>query len=138
MTNPDRMKDLADVLELIKILALPGDFVQKLAPYVQDKFIELWTATRQVTRRYVRLWRNKLLTLEANTIDDMIATLQASAAELQAMRADGVTLDPDGGTADGYAYLVTNDPEVARKYGMEEEDEGWEKEEGQAVEEGGT
>lgn len=126
MTNPDRMKDLADVLELIKILALPRDFVHQLAPYVQDKFIELWTATRQVARRYVRIWRNKFLTLEAKSIDDMITTLQAAAAELQAMRADGVTLDPEGGTADDYAYLVTTDPEVAKKYGMEEEDEGWE------------
>ncbi len=126
MTNPDRMKDIVDVLELIKILALPRDFVQQLAPYVQDKFVELWTASRQVTRRYTRLWRNKFLTLEAKSIDDMIATLQAAAAELDAMRADGVTLDPEGGTADDYAYLVTTDPEVARKYGMEEEDEGWE------------
>ena len=126
MTNPDRMKDLADVLELIKILALPRDFVQQLDPYVQNKFIELWSANRQVTRRYVRLWRNKFLTLEAKKIDDMIATLHAAAAELQAMREDGVTMDPEGGTADDYAYLVTTDPEIAKKHGMEEEDEGWE------------
>jgi hypothetical protein len=134
MTNPERMKDLADVLGLIKILALPRDFVQQLAPFVQDKFIELWTANRQVTRRYVRLWPNKLLTLEAKNIDDMLSTLQRAAAELQAMRDDGVTLDPGGGTADDYAYLVTTDPEIARKYDMEEEDEGWEGAEG----EGGT
>lgn len=31
-----------------------------------------------------------------------------------------------GGTSDDHAYLVTTDPEVARKYGTEEEDEGWE------------
>jgi hypothetical protein len=41
-----------------------------------------------------------------------------------------VTLDPGGGTADDYAYLVTTDPEIARKYDMEEEDEGWEGAEG--------
>jgi hypothetical protein len=126
MTNPDRMRDLADVLELIKLLALPRDFALQLAPYVREKFIELWTATRQVTRRYVRLWRNKLLTVDATSINDMIATLQGAAAELQAMRDDGVTLDPNGGTEDDYAYLVTTDPEIARKYGMEEEDEVWE------------
>jgi hypothetical protein len=56
----------------------------------------------------------------------MIATLQGSLAELQAMRNDGVALDPNGGTADDYAYLVTTDPEIAKKYEMEEEDEGWE------------
>ena len=126
MTNSDRMKDLADVLELIKLLALPKDFVQQLAPYVQPKFIELWTANRQISRRYVRVWRNKFLTLEAKSIDDMIEILQNAAAELQAMRDDGVTLHPGGGTADDYAYLVTTDPEVARKYEMEEADEGWE------------
>ena len=128
MTNPDRMKDLVDVLELIKLLALPRDFVQQLAPYVQNKFVELWTANRQVTRRYVRLWRNKFLSLEAKNIDGMIETLQAAVLELQAMRADGVTLDPDSGTADDYVYLVTNNPEIAKKYGMDEEDEGWEDE----------
>lgn len=126
MTNPDRMKDLADVLELIKLLALPREFVQQLAPYVQDKFLELWTASRQVARRYVRIWRNKFLTLEARSLDDMIATLRDAAAELRAMRDDGVELDPEGGTADDYAYLVTTDPAIAKKYGMEEEDEGWE------------
>lgn len=126
MTNPDRMKDLADVLELIKILALPKDFVLYLAPYVREKFIEFWTATRQVTKHYVRIWRNKFLTLDAASIDDMIASLQGAVAELQAMRNDGVTLDPKGGTADDYTYLVTTDPEIARKYGMEEDDEGWE------------
>jgi hypothetical protein len=129
LTNPDRMKDLVDVLELIKILALPRDFVQQLAPFVQPKFIELWTTNRQVTRRYVRVWRNKFLTLEAKSIDDMISSLQSAAAELQAMRDEGITLEPGGGTADDYAYLVTTDPEVARKYEMEEADEGWEEEE---------
>ena len=128
MTNPDRMKDLADVLELIKLLALPKDFALQLAPYVREKFNEFWTASRQATRRYVRLWRNKFLTVDAKTIDDMITVLQRAAAELKAMLDDGVTLNPNGGTTDDYAYLVTTDPEIARKYGMEEEDEGWEDE----------
>ena len=37
MTGADRMKDLADVQELIKLLSLPEDFVEQLAPYVQVK-----------------------------------------------------------------------------------------------------
>jgi len=125
MTNPERIKDLADVQELIKLLALPKDFVEKLAPFVQGKFLELWAVNRQVARRYVRIWRNKLLTLEARSMDEMIGTLQAAAADLRAMRDDGIELDPGGGTADDYALLVTTDPELARKYGMEEE-ELWE------------
>ncbi len=38
MTNSERMKDLADVLELIKALDLPRDFAGKLNPFVQDKY----------------------------------------------------------------------------------------------------
>jgi Uncharacterised nucleotidyltransferase len=44
MTNPGRLKDLADVLELVRHLKLPADFAEQLNPYVRDKFRELWTA----------------------------------------------------------------------------------------------
>jgi hypothetical protein len=44
MTNPGRLKDLSDVLELIKILHLPPEFADQLDPYVQSKFNELWQA----------------------------------------------------------------------------------------------
>jgi hypothetical protein len=42
----DRLKDLADVQELIKIRKLDADFAQKLDPYVRPKFIELQSAVR--------------------------------------------------------------------------------------------
>jgi hypothetical protein len=41
MTAPDRLKDLADVQELIKIKKLGPDFARQLNPYVQDEFIRL-------------------------------------------------------------------------------------------------
>jgi hypothetical protein len=41
MTAPDRLKDLADVQELIKIRALTSDFAEKLDPYVKNKYLEL-------------------------------------------------------------------------------------------------
>ena len=41
MTAPDRLKDLADVQEIIKILNLSSLFAEKLNPYVRDKFVEL-------------------------------------------------------------------------------------------------
>jgi len=44
MTAPDRLRDLADVQELIKIRRLPADFAERLDPYVRDKYIELWDA----------------------------------------------------------------------------------------------
>ena len=44
MTAPDRLKDLADVQELIKVRGLTADFAATLNPYVRDKFLELYSA----------------------------------------------------------------------------------------------
>lgn len=41
MTNPGRLRDLADVQELIRALKLPGTLVDKLNPFVRVKFSEL-------------------------------------------------------------------------------------------------
>ncbi len=41
LTNPLRLKDVADVQELIRILKLPEDFAQRLDPLVREKFREL-------------------------------------------------------------------------------------------------
>lgn len=41
MTNPGRLRDLADVQELIRVLKLPRDYAEKLHPYVRGKFVEL-------------------------------------------------------------------------------------------------
>jgi hypothetical protein len=42
MTGAGRLKDLADVQELIKLFDLPLLYGAQLAPYVQDKYEELW------------------------------------------------------------------------------------------------
>jgi hypothetical protein len=44
MTAPHRLKDLADVQELIKIKHLTSDFAEKLNPFVREKFLELQQA----------------------------------------------------------------------------------------------
>ena len=44
LTAPDRLKDLADVQELIKIRGLDESFASKLDPFVRDKFLELQRA----------------------------------------------------------------------------------------------
>ena len=43
----DRLKDLADVQELIKIRKLDSDFATKLDPYVRTKYLELEEAVRK-------------------------------------------------------------------------------------------
>jgi len=45
----DRLKDLADVQELIKIRKLDADFAAKLDPYVRTKYLELEEAVRKST-----------------------------------------------------------------------------------------
>ncbi|MFY9618593.1 MAG: nucleotidyl transferase AbiEii/AbiGii toxin family protein [Pyrinomonadaceae bacterium] len=47
MTAPDRLKDLADVQELIKMRGLASEFAEKLNPYVREKFLELLDAVQR-------------------------------------------------------------------------------------------
>lgn len=47
MSAPDRLKDLADVLELIRELQLPANLTEELDESVQAKYNELWTAVEQ-------------------------------------------------------------------------------------------
>jgi hypothetical protein len=44
ISSAARLKDLADVQELIKVLGLPRDFASSLNPYVRPKYDELWAA----------------------------------------------------------------------------------------------
>lgn len=46
LTAPHRLKDLADVLEVIRILGLPADLEAQLDPYVREKYRELWQAAQ--------------------------------------------------------------------------------------------
>jgi hypothetical protein len=45
MTNTNRIKDIADVQELIKAIHLPREFAQNLHPWVQTKFLEIYPVT---------------------------------------------------------------------------------------------
>jgi hypothetical protein len=53
----------------------------------------------------------------------MIESLRAAADQLDEMRKAGVILDDTSGIADDYATLVTTEPNVASKFGIEEERE---------------
>lgn len=67
-------------------------------------------------------WRNKFLTVEAKTIEEMVESLESAVEELREMQAEGVTLMDDGSAGDDYARLVTNDAAVAEKFGFETSD----------------
>jgi len=47
MTAPDRLKDLADVQELIKLRNLSSEFAERLNPYVREKYLELLNAVKR-------------------------------------------------------------------------------------------
>ena len=69
-------------------------------------------------KMFSRLWRSKFLTTHARSLGDLIEALSEAADELRRMQRAGVTLDPDGGVADGYAELLTDDPVTARVFGF--------------------
>src|SRR2546426_7133514 len=46
MTNPGRLNDLGDVQQLIRALDLPRETADRLDPFVQEKYVELWDAVK--------------------------------------------------------------------------------------------
>ncbi|MDO8678389.1 MAG: hypothetical protein Q7R30_07475 [Acidobacteriota bacterium] len=46
MTAAHRLKDLADVQEVIRIQRLSRAFVDGLHPFVHEKYLELWQAVQ--------------------------------------------------------------------------------------------
>ena len=59
MTDAGRMKDLADVLELVKALGIAADFGVGLHPFVQSTFRRLWTDANPSAKRYIALVPSK-------------------------------------------------------------------------------
>jgi hypothetical protein len=51
-----RMKDLADVVELIKTINLSAEFAAELNPYVRDKYLELWQGIQESPPGPVEVW----------------------------------------------------------------------------------
>jgi hypothetical protein len=49
ISAPHRLRDLADVLELIRARDLPEDFADQLDASVREKYRELWTAAQSAT-----------------------------------------------------------------------------------------
>jgi hypothetical protein len=46
ISAPHRLKDLADVLELIRAAKLPAELETELDPYVREKYRELWAVAQ--------------------------------------------------------------------------------------------
>jgi hypothetical protein len=50
LSAPHRLKDLADVLELVKACSLGRELASELDASVRDKYLELWAAARAAER----------------------------------------------------------------------------------------
>jgi len=46
LSAPHRLRDLADVLELVRVAGLPRELADRLDPSVREKYRELWAAAR--------------------------------------------------------------------------------------------
>ncbi len=123
MSNSSRTQDLVDAQELIATLKLPAGFVVNLNPFVHDKFTDLWQAAQPVIKPYALIARNKPSAVESIPRGDGPFPLEISTDALQVMLADGVVIDSTKNLGENLLYLVTNDPTVAIKYGMQDESE---------------
>lgn len=51
MSAPDRIRDLADVIEVIRARSLPQELAERLDPWVRAKYRELWEAVQRAPER---------------------------------------------------------------------------------------
>ena len=51
MSATDRLKDLGDVQEMIKVLRLPSGYQEQLTPSVRAKYLELWLPVSEISKQ---------------------------------------------------------------------------------------
>lgn len=76
-------------------------------------------------KTYELLWRNKFLTIDAKSFDDIIKGLESAVKILKEMKKTN-KITYDGGADDDYARFITTDKGIADKFGFEEIDEMYE------------
>ena len=76
----------------------------------------------QLPKKYVIEWRNKWITSDAESIDDIIEAYEKSAELMKRWKAEGIKLDPDIDDVYGvdYTQFYTYDEAVALKEGFKE------------------
>ncbi len=120
-SDSTRIRDLGDVVEMIKGLDLPVELADKLNPFLREKYMQLWDSAHPPGKRYLMLWSIERYLVDAKSLEELIAAVEAAANALRAMQTDGVTIDVKGCTTADWVYLVTTDPAIAKKYDMHDE-----------------
>lgn len=123
MTSPARMKDLADVQELIRQLQLPVGYSGQLNPYVREKYVELWNNTRGQSKRFVRPLSVGIEVLSNESSDSIVARLRANSVEVDRAVTDGIQIEADDTRGPGHYRLITTDPRLAEAHGLHDESE---------------
>src|SRR5262249_24589886 len=72
MTNSQRGKDLTDVEELIRAIPLARDFAEKLNPFVQPTFLELWQRQQTSSNRLLGAWRYAASAMQPQDVPELI------------------------------------------------------------------
>jgi hypothetical protein len=112
--------EAVDVIELIRVLRLNKDLMDKLHPLVQEKYLEYWTCLNVPPPKYIRPLRAPGC-LESMDDPDAILEKCGFAKELRAaMIRDGLILER---RPSGRAMLTTTNYDLAEKYDMHLEDE---------------
>lgn len=122
-SNASRVRDLADVGELVRVLRLSEEFAERLDLSVQPAFLQIVRRQRAVPTRFVLLLPLPERERPPRSLDELIAALPDAGPKLQALRARGAQLDAERTVQHGYAYVVTTDPAVAEEFALPEESE---------------
>lgn len=122
LSNRDRLRDIADVQEMIKELCLVESLANELHADVRDEYIAMCRSIDDHAGPFLLLWHWASET-RPKCIEEMIPFSADRVAEIEAMQRDGLRLFEARPHYENAVVLATNDRVVARKYDMHHESE---------------
>ncbi len=123
MTSPHRVKDLADVQELIRARQLPLEFASQLDPFVRSRYQESWHLVHSGDQRFMIVRPDLHVLGFERPVSNLVAEWRRTDATLDAMLSDGVQVDDDATNRTRTLVLFTTDEQLARKHEIHPEQE---------------
>jgi len=121
--NECRIRDLADIQELVKTVCLTKSLTEQLHVDVRDAYWRICDSIDTHAGNFLKLWPLSRSVPAPSTIAELMILDSDRAHSLDPMRTDGVEIYSERPYYDGHAVLVTRDRVVARKYDMPHESE---------------
>src|SRR5262245_24628016 len=122
LSNRDRLRDIADVQEMIKELCLIESLAKRLHADVREEYVSICRRIDDHAGPFLLLW-DWNSDARPMCIEQLIPLSGGRVAEIAGMQRDGVRLFESRPYYEGAAVLATNDRVVARKYDMHHESE---------------